>query len=162
MILSPRLQKVALLAHVTTSIGWLGAVASFVALAVAGLTSMDPQVVRAAYVGMDLITWSVIAPLALASPLTGVLSSLGTTWGLFRYYWVVVKIVMTIPATIVLFIHAQPIGYLAHVAGTAAAGPDVDRLRTQLLVAAVAAIVVLFVITALSVFKPRGRTGVSF
>src|SRR5258708_800981 len=74
VILSPRLQRAALVAHITTSIGWLGAIASFLALAAAGLASTDPTVVRAAYVGMDLITWSVIVPLGLASPLTGLVS----------------------------------------------------------------------------------------
>ena len=159
MILTPRLQKVALLAHVTTSVGWIGAVASFFVLAIAGLTSTDPQIVRGAYLGMDLTTRFVIVPLALASLLTGLVSSLGTTWGLFRYYWVLVKVVMTVPATIVLLIHLQPIGHLAQVAlETTSFSSDVDRLRVQLLAAAAAAIVVLLVITALSVYKPRGRT----
>ena len=159
MILTPRLQKVALLAHVTTSVGWIGAVASFFVLAIAGLTSTDPQIVRGAYLGMDLTTRFVIVPLALASLLTGLVSSLGTTWGLFRYYWVLVKVVMTVPATIVLLIHLQPIGHLAQVAlETTLFSSDVDRLRVQLLAAAAAAIVVLLVITALSVYKPRGRT----
>lgn len=159
MILTPRLQKVALLAHVTTSVGWIGAVASFFVLAIAGLTSTDPQIVRGAYLGMDLTTRFVIVPLALASLLTGLVSSLGTTWGLFRYYWVLVKVVMTVPATVVLLIHLQPIGHLAQVAlETTSFSSDVDRLRVQLLAAAAAAIVVLLVITALSVYKPRGRT----
>lgn len=159
MILTPRPQKVALLAHVTTSVGWIGAVASFFVLAFAGLTSTDPQIVRGAYLGMDLTTRFVIVPLALASLLTGLVSSLGTTWGLFRYYWVLVKVVMTVPATIVLLIHLQPIGHLAQVAlETTSFSSDVDRLRVQLLAAAAAAIVVLLVITALSVYKPRGRT----
>ena len=159
MILTPRLQKVALLAHVTTSVGWIGAVASFFVLAIAGLTSTDPQIVRGAYLGMDLTTRFVIVPLALASLLTGLVSSLGTTWGLFRYYWVLVKVVMTVAATIVLLIHLQPIGHLAQVAlETTSFSSDVDRLRVQLLAAAAAAIVVLLVITALSVYKPRGRT----
>lgn len=157
-----RLQKVALLAHVTTSVGWIGAVASFLALAFAGLTSLDPQTARAAYLGMDLTTRLVIVPLGLASPLTGLVSSLGTTWGLFRYYWVVVKVVMTIPATLILLLHTQPIGALARDFGAASLSPDLERLRVQLLAAAAAAIVVLLVITALSIYKPRGRTGLSF
>jgi hypothetical protein len=38
MAMTPRLRKFALTAHVTSSVGWLGAVAAFLALAVAGLT----------------------------------------------------------------------------------------------------------------------------
>ena len=71
MTMRPRLRKFALTAHVTSSVGWLGAVAGFLAPAVAGLTSQDAQMVRAAYLAMDLTTWFVIVPLSLASLLTG-------------------------------------------------------------------------------------------
>ena len=64
MIMSPGLRKFALTAHVTSSIGWFGAVAAFLALAIAGLTSQDAQIVRAAYLAMELTTWFVIVPLA--------------------------------------------------------------------------------------------------
>ncbi|MDQ6858042.1 MAG: hypothetical protein M3Z65_03500 [Chloroflexota bacterium] len=162
-MLTPRLQKLALLAHVTTSVGWLGAVMAFLALAIAGVTSADAQTVRAAYVAMDLITWSVIVPLGIASPLSGVVSSLGTMWGLFRYYWVLVKVVMTVPATIILLVHTQPIGHLAHAASAAAlASGDVGALRVQMVAASAAAVIVLVAATVLSVYKPRGRTSFSF
>jgi hypothetical protein len=39
MALTPRLRKLALTAHVTASVGWLGAVVAFLALSIAGLTS---------------------------------------------------------------------------------------------------------------------------
>jgi hypothetical protein len=39
--MSPGLRKLALLAHVTCSVGWLGAVAGFLALAIAGLASRE-------------------------------------------------------------------------------------------------------------------------
>ena len=113
MTMTPRLRKFALAMHVTFSVGWIGAVAGFVALAVAGLTSQDAQMVRAAYLAMEVITWAVIVPLAFVSLLSGVVSSLGTNWGLFRYYWVLVKLLLTIFATIALLIHTQPIELLA-------------------------------------------------
>ncbi|MEO7015083.1 MAG: DUF2269 domain-containing protein, partial [Leifsonia sp.] len=73
----------ALTAHVTTSIGWVGAVAVFLALAVAGLTNQNAELVRSSYAVMGLIGWVVIVPLCFASFATGVISSLGTSWGLF-------------------------------------------------------------------------------
>jgi hypothetical protein len=54
MIMATRLRKFALTAHVAFSVGWLGAVASFLALAVAGLTSQDAQMVRAAILRMEV------------------------------------------------------------------------------------------------------------
>ena len=70
MIMPPGLRKVALTAHVTSSIGWFGAVAAFLALALAGMTSQDRELVRAAYLVMGLTIWFVIVPLAIASLLT--------------------------------------------------------------------------------------------
>jgi hypothetical protein len=84
------LRKFALTAHVTSSVGLLGSIAAFLALAVTGITSQDAQMVRAAYPAMALIARLVIIPLAFASLLTGLIQSLGTPWGLFRRYWVVV------------------------------------------------------------------------
>jgi hypothetical protein len=48
MTLTPGLRSFALTAHVTSSVGSLGALAGFLALAVAGLTSQDAPLVRAA------------------------------------------------------------------------------------------------------------------
>jgi len=159
MTMTPGLRKLALTAHVTSSVGWLGAVAGFLALAVAGLTSQDAQIVRAAYLAMELTGWCVIVPLSLASLLTGLAQSLGTEWGLFRHYWVLVKLLITIVATILLLVHMQPVGHLARVvAETTLSRGELAGLRIQLVADAGAALLVLLVATALSVFKPWGMT----
>ena len=159
MAMAPRLRKFALTAHVTSSVGWLGAVAGFLALAVAGLISRDTQTVRAVYLVMDLTAWYVIVPLCLASLLTGLVSSLSTTWGLFRHYWVLLKILITIPSSLMLLVHMQPISYMAGVAAnTPLSIADLHGLKIQLVIEAGAAVLVLLVATALSVYKPKGMT----
>jgi hypothetical protein len=159
MIMPPRVRKLALTAHVVSSVGWLGAVAGFLALAVSGLSSKEDYTVRSAYLAMDVIAWFVIVPLSLASPLTGIIQSLGTTWGLFRHYWVLVKFLTTVPSTAILLLHLRPIGHLAKVvtARTLLSG-DLSGLRIQLVANAGAALLVLLVATALSVYKPPGMT----
>ena len=89
MTMSLRVRKAALTAHVVVSVGWIGAVVTFAALAVAGLTSHDGQLVRSTDQAMSVIGWAVIVPLAFATLPTGVLMSLGTDWGVFRRNWVV-------------------------------------------------------------------------
>ena len=86
MTMTPSLRKFLLTTHVTCSVGSLGAVAGFLALAIAGLAGQDAQTVRAAYIAMALIAWFVIVPLTFAALLTGLVQSLGTAWGLFRHY----------------------------------------------------------------------------
>jgi len=160
MFMTPRLRKFALAAHVTSSVGWLGAVAAWLALAVAGLTSRDALMARSVYPAMELTAWSVIVPLCLASMLTGFVSSLGTRWGLIRHYWVLVKLLMTVLATILLLLHMKPIAYLAGLAAetTLFYGDLAGRLRMQMVAYAIAALLVLILATVLSVYKPRGRT----
>src|SRR5260370_41875172 len=100
--MTPRLRKLALTAHVTVSVGWIGAVAGFLVLSIAGLTSQDSEVIRGAYVSMNLLGLFIIVPLSLAALATGLVQSLGTEWGLVRFYWVLVKLVLTIGSTLLL------------------------------------------------------------
>jgi hypothetical protein len=159
--MKPALRKLNLTAHVTVSVGWLGAVAAFLVLGIAGLTSQDGDIVRAAYLSMNLIGQLIIVPLSLAALLTGLVQSLGTPWGLFRHYWVLVKFTLTIGATLLLLLHQfTAVAGAARRVSLAAPGtlPDVGRLGNQLVLDAGLAVLVLLVITTLSVFKPWGKT----
>jgi len=74
---------------------------------------------------------------------------------------VVVKLVLTVVATVLLLLHTQPIGHLGHVAAAGARlGADLDGMRMQLVVDAAAALSVLLGPTALAVYEPRGLTPV--
>ena len=97
-----RLRKFALTLHVCSSVSFLGAVACFLDRALTGLMSREAQTVTAAYVAMDAITIAVVVPLSVAALLTGLFQSLGTRWGLFRHYWVLVKFLLILLTTIVL------------------------------------------------------------
>lgn len=153
------LRKLSLTAHVTTSVGWFGAVAAFLVLAVAGLNSDDPLTVRSAYVAMQLTGWFIIVPLCFMSLPTGLVMSLGTPWGLFRHWWVVAKLIISVIATILLLVHMQPVGHMARaVAETTLREGELAGLRMQLVADAIAASVALLAATALSIYKPWGLT----
>jgi hypothetical protein len=160
MALTPRLRKLALTAHVTSSVGWLGAVVAFLALGVAGLTSQDPQTVRGAYLVMELTGWVVLVPLSLGSLATGLICSLGSAWGLFRHYWVLFKLVINLVATIVLLLYMQTLEHLGDVAtATALSGIGLGGLRDlSPALHAAAALLLLAVATTLAIYKPRGMT----
>ena len=158
-MMSSRVSKVALMAHITSSVGWIGAVVAFLALAIAGLASKNDQTVRAAYLAMELIGWGVIVPFSVASLLTGLVQSLGTSWGLFRHYWIVAKLLITVFASALLLVHMQVASHMANVVtGTSFGSSDFHNMRLQLVGDAVAALVVLLIATVLSVFKPQGLT----
>src|SRR5216684_2530240 len=159
MTMAPSLRKFTLTAHVTSSVGLLGSIAAFLALAVAGLASQDAQIVRAAYPAMELIARFVIVPFAFASLLTGLIQSLGTPWGLFRHWWVLVKLLLTVFATIVLLVQMELISYAARLAAEATLPrADLRAAGIQLVVHAAGGLLVLLVPTVLSVYKPPGMT----
>ena len=157
MMMPPRLRKLALTAHVACSVGWVGAVFVFLALAQIGLISRDAQTVRGVYLVMEPAAWSVLVPLAFASLLTGIVMSLGTTWGLFRHYWVVFKLLITVFATIILMIYMGTFRYMAVVAADPTVDLDSVRNASPTL-HAVLALVLLLVALVLAVYKPRGVT----
>jgi hypothetical protein len=157
MTMTPRVRKFALTAHVASSVGWLGAIAGFLALAVVGLTSQDAQTVRGAYLVMEPAAWFVLVPLAFASLLTGLVQSLGTTWGLFRHYWVLFKLLINIVATIVLLTYMETFRFMAGVAADPSADLGAVRNVSPALHAG-AALLLLLVATTLAVYKPRGMT----
>jgi len=116
--------------------------------------------VRAAYLVMEPAGWFVLVPLSLASLLTGLVQSLGTTWGLFRHYWVLFKLLINVVATIVLLLYMQTLSYLAGLAAeTTASTGDLSGLRSpSAVVHAGAALLLLLMATVLAVYKPRGMT----
>jgi hypothetical protein len=159
MTMSPRARSLWLTAHIAASVGWLGTVAAAFVLAVAGLTSEDPQTLRAAYLCLELIAWFAILPLAFASLLTGLIQSLGTSWGLFRHYWVLAKLTINVFATLVLLLYLQTLGRLADMAAETSPAGDVSGLRSPSpALHAGAALVLLVLATSLAVYKPRGMT----
>jgi hypothetical protein len=159
MTMAPGLRKFALVAHVISSVGLLGAIAGFLALAVAGLTSHNDQMVRAAYLAMDLIARFVIVTLAFASLLTGLIQSVGTRWGLFRHYWVLAKLSLTVIATIVLLVKMELIGSAARLSAEATlCRADLRAAGIQLVIHASGGLLVLLVPVVLSIYKPPGMT----
>ena len=154
--MGPGLRKFALSAHLTFSVGWIGAVVAYLALGIAALNSQDVRTIRAAWTAMDLTGWYVIVPLALASLLTGLVMALGTKWGLFRHYWVLFSFLLTTLATVVLLLHMPTVSLMADVAQEAE-GAALDGLGGDLLHPGIG-LLVLLVIQTLNVYKPRGMT----
>jgi hypothetical protein len=158
MIMPPRLRKFALSVHLTASVGWIGAVAAYIALDVAAATGQDAQMLRGAYLAMELTASFVIVPLAFATLLTGLVMSLGTRWGLFRHYWTLISLLLTLFATIVLLAETRTISYFADRAADPTTSNDELRALGSTLVHSVGGMAILLVNMWLNMYKPRGLT----
>jgi hypothetical protein len=156
--MAPAVRKLSLAIHLSTSVGWIGAVVAYLALDVTVSTGADPSAARAAWVAMGLIASWALIPLALASLLTGLIMALGTKWGLFRHWWVLISFGLTVGATGVLLSESRVI------ADSAAMAADPATSATQLLAMpgtlphSVGGLVVLLAVQVLNVYKPQGLT----
>jgi hypothetical protein len=154
--MSSTLRKLVLTIHLTSSVGWIGSVVAYLALVLYAMSNRDAQTLRAGWQAMQLIGWYVIVPLAIGSLLTGLVISLGTPWGLFRHYWVLLSLVLTAFAVGVLLQHMPTVNFFAELAvkeDTAA----LNGLSGELFHAGVG-FVILMVIQVLNIYKPRGLT----
>lgn len=160
--MTPPVRKLALTAHIVFSIGWFGAASAVLILAVAGFTSENTSVVSAAYVGTELIWRFAILPFSSAALLTGLIQAVGTPWGLFRHYWVLIKFLITLGALLLLFLHTHSL--LPALLPTDAVASQIAHHhagmppRAHLVVAASGTLLLLLATAALSVYKPWGKT----
>jgi hypothetical protein len=158
MLMKPGLRIVVLAVHIVCSLGWVGALGAYLVLDLTVAYSQDATTLRAAYIAMGLITrWSIV-PLAFATLATGLIMSLFTKWGLFRHYWTLISLVLTLFALAVLLIERLTVDYFAGIA----ADPNTSEATLQglgsTLLHSIGGMVVLLVITWLNIYKPKGIT----
>lgn len=157
MTFNPAIRRLTYATHVTSSLGWVGAVIVFIALALIGLTSPDETTTRGAYLVMAPAAWFALVPLAHVSLLSGLALCLGTAWGVFRHYWVVSKLVITVFATGILLAYMATFREMAGIAADSQV--DLAAVRNPSpLVHGVLALALLLAATWLGVYKPFGTT----
>jgi hypothetical protein len=144
--------------HLGVSIGWFGAIAAYLPFDIVATTSAEPGSLRSAYHSMDLIASTVLVPLAVATLVTGVVIALGTSWGLFRHWWVVISLVLTTVATLVLLVETRTIAAHAAVAASPSASIEDLRVLGGTLPHSIGGMAVLALVLVLNVYKPRGLT----
>lgn len=156
--MTSRTTKLFLISHITFSIGWLGAIAVFIVLAVKGFNASDKQIAQSTFLAMEVSAWLVILPFCIASLITGLIQAFITHWGLFKYYWIIVKLILTLAMTILLILHLQPISSLLNNANNHTPVTLNDsKTLLDLITKAGLAILALVAITTISIYKPWGK-----
>lgn len=158
MRMASPLRNLVLAAHVAASVGWMGAILAYLPLDVAAAASADTTILRASYVGMWLIARYVLIPLAFATVATGIVISLITPWGLFRHYWVVISLALTIFSFVVLLVELATIRALRDAALDASTTDAALVALPSTLPHSVGGTIVLAVVLVLNVYKPQGLT----
>ena len=146
---SPVLRKSLLTLHIIVSVGLLGDSAGYLAVAIRGASATDPAVAEVSFQTLRMLAFVFGIPLSFAALATGALLGLGTRWGLFRYWWVTVKLV--------LIVAVMAVGGLVLKGGMDAMLTGPGGAEGRLIAGAAFDVVALTVATALGVFKPGGR-----
>lgn len=154
ILMTARLRRAVLIVHVVTSVGLIGAVAAFLALAVVGLVGQDASVYPAA----RLLTLWLIVPLLAFSLALGAGEAAMTPWGLWRHHWVATKLWITAASLAVLVMQLNTIALLAGAAGAAPVGHDLAGGRLRVVLHAAGGLAVLVGLAVLSIMKPKGLT----
>lgn len=156
MVISVAARKALLAAHLTASIGWIGAAGAYLALGIAAELSTNPETIRGAWTAKELVGWYVIVPLAVAALTTGIAMAIGTRWGLFRHYWVIFSLALNAFAAVVLVLHMPTVTLTAGHARSA--GPaDLNNFGGDIVHPTIGLGVLLSVLV-LNIYKPRGLT----
>ena len=141
-----RARHALLTAHITISVGLLGDSAGFLAVAIraarAGQAAATLEMVKV----LKMFAWTFGVPLSFGALLSGLTLGLGTRWGVFRYPWVITKMLLIVS---VILVGALIIGP----ALAAALQRGVDT-TARLIAAAAYDVLALAAATTLSVFKP--------
>lgn len=154
----PWWKKLALVAHILSSVGWMGAAVAYLVVALVAMIDADSEMAAALWPIFALIGVRALVPLAVASFLSGLVMALGTKWGLFRYYWIIFKLLLTTVATAVLVKHMDLVGVIAGLAQRDSAHPAVLGAVPGEVLHAAGGLLVLLTALILSVYKPRGVT----
>lgn len=148
-------RKVWQIAHIVSAVGWLGIEVCVLGLTAIGLAADDAGTARTAHDAAVLLADTFFMPATVAMLLSGLVLGLGTKWGLFKYYWVAVKLAigcaLLVAGTYTLEATMRETAEFAR-AGTLTDGEGVSLVGMLSVIAGIT----LFA-AVLSVTKPWGR-----
>lgn len=160
--LSPNQRKATMLLHIVCGIGWMGADIVLFILLYTGLTTDNGAIAAACYRAVSVFVPVAVPVLSLGMLATGLLLGWGTKWGILRYWWVLVKLVLATIMVVLVFVSLLPgVNELdnADAALTAAAVRDnLGSAPDQMMFPPVVSFLMLATAAILSVYKPWSRT----
>jgi hypothetical protein len=157
-LIGRRLRRATLVAHIVSAGAWIGIDVIVAVLVLTGWFGGETEVRSLAYRALaTFVVWPMLAS-GLLCLATGLVLSLGSKWGLVRYWWVVAKLTLNLVLCSLIVLVLQP------------GMDDVDSFGRQLLAgepdsAAVStlffrpavSLTALTLATVLGVVKPWGR-----
>lgn len=161
----PRLRrkgrKALLLFHVLSSVSWIGVDLAMGVLAYRGLATDDPEELAVIYRALEMFCVPLLLTLGLLSLVSGIWLGLGTRFGLVRYWWVVVKLAISLVLLTLVLIALRPTLIEGAAQAAVVDGSLPERLtdvRRNMIFPPVVSTTALAFVTWLGVYKPWGVT----
>ncbi|WP_026702757.1 hypothetical protein [Salibacterium aidingense] len=139
-----------------------GTMVVFLVLSITAAATQDETILKGAYTSMYVLATSSVRASAIGSVVTGVLLSVWTRWGLFRFYWIIFKEILTVASIGLAFIGMsvwtiQTFSIASAEGLHALDSPVFITNRLQLFIGIILQIGSLGAMIVVSVFKPWGR-----
>jgi hypothetical protein len=151
-------RKAVLVTHVVSAGAWIGIDVIVAVLVAVGWFGGDTGVRGLAYQALSqFVVWPMLTA-GLVCLVTGVLLGLGTKWGLTRYWWVLVKLVLNVVLCTLIVLVLRPGMDDVRAYGEAlSAGTSRQGDVSTLFFPPAVSLSLLTFATVLSVYKPWGR-----
>jgi uncharacterized membrane protein len=154
--LKGRLRKTVLLIHIMAGGTWFGLDVAMAVLVFTAIGTDEPATCAHALQSLAFITVWPMFTAAMASLITGLVLGLGSRYGLVRYWWVMIKLVLNLTLAALIFSLCGEISEIAAIGRQLADGQPTGWDFTDMLFPPIVSPTALTVAFILSVFKPWG------
>lgn len=154
---SRRVRKSVNSLHVVASVGLVGVEWGLIALGIVARVTGDAELRHTLYPVMRYLVYTTGMPLAVIALVSGILLCLRTPWGLWRYLWIKVKIVLLfLVIAIGAGLMSRWLRDLEHMTAPGADAGGLAAVQWYQFAGAAVQLAALAVATFLSIFKPAG------
>jgi hypothetical protein len=151
-------RKSILLVHIASAGTWIGIDVVMAVLVFTALLSDDDHTKTLSFQALELVAVGPLLATGLVCLLTGILLGLGSRYGLVRYWWVAVKLVLNLLLTALVLVALAPeVTAAAERARQFDAGLPASLGVGDLIFPPIVSPTALLLAMALAVFKPWGR-----
>jgi uncharacterized membrane protein len=156
--LGARTRKGVLVVHIVSGGVWIGIDVVMAVFIFTALLADDDNTKALCFRALELFTVWPLLTTGLVCLASGVVLGLGTKYGLVRYWWVAIKLVLNIVLTaLVPFALAPEVSRAAEQGWRFAAGEPASLVVGNLIFPPIVSPTALLIAVVLAVFKPWGR-----
>lgn len=150
-------RRTVLIVHIASAGAWLGIDVAMAATIVTALVTDDPARKALSFQALELFAVWPLLVTGLICLLSGIVLGLGSRWGIVRYWWVAIKLVLNVVLTgLVLVALAPQVSASAEQSRRWLAGQPADLSVGDLIFPPIVSPTALLIAMILAVVKPWG------